>query len=291
MFESWIVDARYSWRRLLSRPGYAGLAVLTLALAAGGTAAIFSVVRALLLDPLPVAREEQVAVLWFSGSWREQEFLGLRPQFPGFQRMAAYRPDDLTLEVPGSPMRLVPGIAASAELFEVLGMQAHLGRTFTAGQDVMGAEPVAVLSYSLWQNLGADRDIVGKPLRLGGMARTIVGVMPAGFWFPSPTTQIWTTAQMNPESRSGRYTLVGRVANGHSIEHMDGPLKALTELLHANFEYANPEYDKRRNPSLQSVREFLVGDVKPSLLATLAAIGAILLIACANVGSSPSNRC
>ena len=87
------------------------LAVLTLALAAGGTAAIFSVVRALLLDPLPIAREEQVGVLWFSGSWREQEFLRLRPQFPGFQRMAAYRPEDLTLEVPGSPMRLVPGIA------------------------------------------------------------------------------------------------------------------------------------------------------------------------------------
>ena len=83
MFESWIMDARYAARRLLSRPAYAGLAVLTLALAAGGTAAIFSVVRALLLDPLPVAREEQVGVLWFSGSWREQEFLGLRPQFPG----------------------------------------------------------------------------------------------------------------------------------------------------------------------------------------------------------------
>ncbi len=105
-------------------PTYAVLAVLTLALGAGGTAAIFSVVRTLLLDPLPIAREEQVGVLWFSGSWREQEFLRLRPQFPGFQRMAAYRPDDLTLEVPGSPMRLVPGIAVSAEFFDVLGTPA-----------------------------------------------------------------------------------------------------------------------------------------------------------------------
>jgi putative ABC transport system permease protein len=285
MFESLIIDARYTARRLLSRPAYAGLAVLTLALAAGGTAAIFSVVRALLLDPLPIAREEQVGVLWFSGSWREQEFLGLRPQFPGFERMAAYRPEDLTLELPGNPMRLAPGIAASAEFFDVLGTPAHLGRTFRAGEDLVGAEPVAVLSFSLWQELGADRDIVGKPLLLGGTARTIVGVMRPGFWFPSPTTQIYTPAQMNPESRSGRYTLVGRIANGETIEHMEGPLQALVGLLRANFEYDNPEYDKTRNPSLKSVREFLVGDVKPSLLATLAAIAAILLIACANVAS------
>jgi putative ABC transport system permease protein len=285
MFESWIMDARYAGRRLLSRPTYAGLAVLTLALAAGGTAAIFSVVRALLLDPLPVAREEQVGVLWFSGAWREQEFLGLRPQFPGFQRMTAYRPDDLTLEVPGNPMRLVSGSAVSAEFFDVLGMQAQLGRTFKAGEDLVGAERVAVLSYSLWQALGADTDIVGKPLRLGGVARTIVGVMPPGSWFPSPTTQIWTTAQMTPESRSGQYTLVGRIANDQSMKHMDGPLRALGGLLRANFDYSNPQYDKTRNPSIKPVREFLVGDVKPSLLATLAAMAAILLIACTNVAS------
>ena len=285
MVESWIMDARYAWRRLLGRPGYAALAVLTLALAAGGTAAIFSVVRAILLDPLPVAREEQVGVLWFSGSWREQEFLGLRPEFPGFQRMAAYRPEDLTLEVPGSPMRLLSGIAVSAEFFDVLGTPPRLGRTFRAGEDVVGAEPVAILSHSLWRDLGADAAIVGKPLKLGGVARTIVGVMPPAFWFPGPTTQIWTTAQMNPENRSGRYTLIGRLANGHSIDHMDGPLQALAGLLRANFQYPNPQWDKTRNPSIESLREFLVGDVKPSLLATLAAMSVILLIACANVAS------
>ena len=285
MLESWIMDARYAARRLLSRPAYGALAVLTLALAAGGTAAIFSVVRALLLDPLPIAREEQVGILWFSGSWREQEFLRLRPQFPGFQRMAAYRPEDLTLEVPGSPMRLVPGVAGSAEFFDVLGTQALLGRTFSAGEDLTGAEPVAVLSHSLWRDLGADANIVGKPLRLGGTARTIVGVMPPGFWFPSPTIQIWTAAPMNPENRSGRYTLVGRVANGQAIERMEGPLQALVGLLRANFQYPIPQWDKTRNPSIESVREALVGDVKPSLLATLAAMSVILLIACANVAS------
>ena len=96
MFESWIMDIRYAVRRLMSRPLYAALAVATLALGAGGTAAVYSVTERLLLDPLPIAREEQVGVLWFGGSWNEQEFLRLRPNFPGFERMArvsARRPD------------------------------------------------------------------------------------------------------------------------------------------------------------------------------------------------------
>lgn len=283
--ESWIIDGRYAIRRLLSRPTYAVLAVLTLALAAGGTAAIFSVVRAVLIDPLPIAREDQVGVLWFSGSWREEEFLGLRPRFAGFERMAAYRPEDLTLEATSGPMRLLPGTAASSEFFEVLGTRAYLGRTFNPGEDLAGAERVAVLSHALWRDLGADAQIIGKPLLLGGVPRTVVGVMPPGFWFPSPATRIWTPAQMNPSNRSGRYTLVGRVAAGHDVERLDGPLQALTARLGASFQYPNPDFDRTRNPSIQPVREFLVGDVRPSLLATLAAIAAILLIASANVAS------
>lgn len=285
MFESWIIDARYGIRRLLSRPTYAVLAVLTLALGAGGTAAIFSVVRSLLLDPLPIAREEQIGVLWFSGSWTEQEFLRLRGSFPGFQRMAAYRPDDVTLEMPRAPMQLERGIAASAELFDVLGAHPFLGRTFRPGEDAQGAEPVVVLSYALWQQLGATEHIVGTRLVLGGVTRTVVGVMPRDFWFPSPTTRVWTAALMNPQNRSGRYTLIGRVAEGQAVERMAGPLDALRRLLAANFPYPNPQWDKTRNPTITSAREFFVGDVRPSLLATLAAMGLILLIACANVAA------
>ncbi len=117
MFESWIMDMRYAGRRLISRPTYAVLAILTLALGAGGTAAIFSVVRTVLLDPLPIAREEQVGVLWNPYDWSEEEFLHLRPDFPGFQRVAAFRPEDATLETPGGPLRVIPGMAVTAELF------------------------------------------------------------------------------------------------------------------------------------------------------------------------------
>ena len=87
--------------------------------------------------------------------------------------------------------------------------------------------------------------------------------MPHGFWFPSPATRVWTAAPMNPENRSGRYTLVGRIAEGQTLAHMDGPLRALASLLAANFQYPNPQWDKTRNPSITSAREFFVGDVKP----------------------------
>lgn len=278
------MDVRYAGRRLLRRPTYAVLAVLTLALGAGGTAAIYSIVRALLLDPLPIAREHQVGVLWFDGSWTEQEVLHLRPNFPGFARMAAYRPNDLTLDVPGAPLRLMPAVAASHELFDVLEAPPMLGRTFRPGEDVVGAEQAVVISHSLWKELGSNQQIVGSRLQLGGVPRTVIGVMPPGFWFPAPETRIWSAAQMNPENRSGRYTLVGRAADGVDIRSMDGQLNALGGLLGARFTYPD-QWDKTKAPAVTPARDFFVGDVRPSLVATLAAMGVILLIACANVAA------
>ena len=132
------------------------LAVLTLALGAGGTAAIFSVVRTLLLDPLPIAREEQVGIFWFDGSWNEQRVPATcAPNFPGFQRVAAYRPNDVTLERRRARCGWCPASRCSAELFDVLGAPPALGRTFRPGEDAAGAELVAVLSHSLWQELGS----------------------------------------------------------------------------------------------------------------------------------------
>ena len=284
MFESWIMDVRYAARRLMKRRTYAVLAVLTLALGAGGTAAIYSVVRALLLDPLPIAREDQVGVLWFHGSWTEEEFLHFRGNFPGFRNMTAYRPNDQTLEIPGAPLRLVPGIAVSHEMFDVLGAPPALGRTFRPGDDVPGAEMVVVLSHSLWQELGSDPGIVGRRFQLGGFTRTVVGVMPPGFWFPSPKTRIWTAALLSPEGRSGSYTLVGRAEEGVQIDQMEGQLAALARAIDERFDYPE-QWDLSKNPSVTTAREFFVGDIRPSLIATLAAMGVILLIACANVAA------
>jgi putative ABC transport system permease protein len=285
MLETWIMDLRYAARRLMSRPTYAGLAILTLALGAGGTAAVFSVARTLLLDPLPIVKEEQVGVFWQQYSWNEQEFLHMRDKFQGFQRVGALRPNDVTLEIEGGPMRLIPGMAVSSELFDVLGTPPLLGRTFQRGEDAVGQPLVAVLSHSLWQELGSDPAIVGKTFRLGGLPRTIVGVMPRGFWFPSPKTRIWTAAQLNPENRSGRYTLVGRVAEGLSIANLEGPIGSITRALDERFDYPNPQWDLTRNAVVTPAREYFVGDLRPALLATLAAMALILLIACANVAA------
>ncbi|HEX6864214.1 MAG TPA: ABC transporter permease, partial [Thermoanaerobaculia bacterium] len=284
ILESWIVDLRYSARRLASRPTYLLLAVLTLALGAGGTAAIFSVVRTLLLDPLPVARESEVGVFWMPGHWNEAELLHLRPEFPGFEGVAAIRPRDLTLERDGESMRLVHGNVSSAELFEVLGARPLLGRTFRPGEDLPGAEPVVVLSHDLWQELGGDAAILGRPLRLGGDPRTVIGVMPPGFWFPDPETRAWTTTPLSMENRAGNYALIGRAAPGVRIDGMDGQLRAIAASLKPTFEYI-AEFDKTNAPSITPLREHLVGKVRPSLLATLAAMALILLMACVNVAA------
>jgi putative ABC transport system permease protein len=282
MFESWIMDARYAGRRLLRRPAYALLAVLTLALGAGGTAAIFSVVRTLLLDPLPIAREEQVGVFWFSGSWTEQEFLGLRPEFPGFARVAAYRPEGATLQTPGEGLRMVEGVSATAELFDVLGAPPLLGRTFAPGEDLPGSDRTVVISHGLWQELGADATVVGRPLILGGTSRTVIGVMPPGFWFPSPATQVWLASSLSQERRVGEYTLIGRIAPGLAMSAMEAPLKAIAGTLGGRYRYP-PKWDKTIAPALTPVRDEILGDVRPGLVATFVAMALIMLIACVNV--------
>jgi putative ABC transport system permease protein len=284
VMESWIIDLRYSARRLASRPAYTVLAVLTLALGVAGTAAVFSVVRALLLDPLPFAREGEVGVFWLPGGWTEEEFLHLRPEFPGFADVAAYKvADGATLEQPGKPLRLLSGLSASSELFDVLAARPLLGRTFEPQDDRVNAEPVVVVSHALWRELGGDPSLVGAHLMLGGRPRRVVGVMPPGFWFPSPTTQAWLSRPLSPERRVGELELVGRVAPGRRIDNMSGPLAAIAARLGERFRYPAGEWDKLRDPAITPMREYLVGDVRPGLVATLVAVGLILLIACVNV--------
>jgi putative ABC transport system permease protein len=284
VLETWIMDLRYSARRLVSRPGYAALAVLTLALGAGGTAAIVSVVRTLLVDPLPIEREADVGVLWFPYSWNEREFLHFRPNFAGFERMAAMRPEDSTLEVAGQPLRFVPGMAVTAEFFDVLGARPLMGRTFQAGDDVPGAEASVVLSHGLWQELGGDPGLVGRPLHVGGTPRTVIGVMPRGFWFPNPGARMWLSTPLNANNQGGRYALVGRAQPGGRLDAMQGPLDAIAAELGRNFQYP-PQWDKTTDPAITPVREYLVGDVRPAVVATLVAMSLILLIACVNVAA------
>ena len=280
-------DATYAIRsltRTASRLRYALLSVLTLALGVGGTTAVYTIARALLFDALPYAHEREIGVFWKKTDWKHVEFLYLRGRVPGFRRVALYRLHDVMLREGDAPARLLPGLSASAELFDVLGAQPMLGRTFRAGDDTEGAEPVAVLSFRSWQDMGSDPSVVGKRLTLDGTRRTVVGVMPRGFWFPDPSVRIWTAEVLNPESHSWNSTLIGRVAPGNDVHAMAGPVARLTAMLDERFDYP-AQWDKTRNAQITPIRDDIMGDMRPALLAMLGAMALILVIACANVAA------
>ena len=284
LMERWIVEARFALRRLRTRPTYTALAVLTLALGVGGMAAIAGIVRPLLVNPLPYPRDNELAMFWAQYSWYSREFVTLRPQWTGFADVAAYRPEDVTVEMERAPTRFVSGIAASTELFDVLGVAPRLGRGFHADEDGQGVERVAVLSDALWRELGADPSLVGKPLKLDGIPRTVIGIMPPGFWFPNPSVRVWLADYLNPTGRSGMYALVGRVAPGQSVLHMQPVIDRVTRLLGSLYTYP-PEWDRTKNAKLTPLRDDIIGGMRPALFATLAAMAVIMLIACANVAA------
>ena len=197
--------------------------------------------------------------------------------------MALYRQRDSMLRVAGGPARLVPGVAASAELLDVLGAAPFLGRGFQAGDDVPGAERVALASFGLWQELGGTPAVIGTRVMLDGSPRTVIGVMPRGFWFPDPSVRIWTNQPLRPDSRSWNSTLIGRAAVNQDIRAMDAPLTQLAAMLDERFDYT--ARDKTKDRRITPLRDDLLGPMQPALLATLAATGLILLIGCANVAA------
>jgi putative ABC transport system permease protein len=282
--EQLVQDAWYAVRVLRRRPVYAWLSVLTFALGIGGTAAVFGVARGVLLSPLPYAHERELGVFWMKTDWTHEEYLYIRGRTPGFTQVALYRQGDELLRIGGGPARVVPGVTASSEILDVLGSAPLFGRGFRVGDDVPGAERVVVLSHGLWQELGGSRDILGTQVLVGGIPRTVVGVMPPSFWFPDPSVRLWTPTVLRPESRSWNSTLIGRVAAGHDVRTMDAPLARLAAMLDERFEYS-ARRDKTKDRQITPVRDDLLGPMQPALYATLAATVLILLIACANVAA------
>jgi len=284
MLKSWITDARYAARRLRARPTYTILSILTLALGIGGTTAVFGIARPLLFDPLPYANAKEVVTFWMPGWWNEEEFMYFRGRIPGFQAVGMHRSGDLTMRAGDGPTRLLPGRIVSAELFDVLGAHPLLGRVFRQGDDVDGAEPVAVISYGLWQELGGSASIIGRRITLDGMPRTVIGVMPRGFWFPDPSIRIWTTRPLDPQGRNGSWELVGRLAPGQTLATMQPNLDRFVSMIHERFQYG-PKGDKTKEAKFTPIRERLLGKMQPAVVATFVAMGLILLIACANVAA------
>ena len=277
-------DSWYAIRILRRRPFYALLSVLTLALGIGGTAAVFGVAQGVLLSPLPYAHEREVGVFWMKTDWTHEEYLYIRGRTPGFREVALYRQRDSVLRVAGGSARLVSAVSASSELLDVLGASPLLGRGFQKGEDVPGAARVALLSFGLWQELGGNPSIIGTQVMLDGGPRTVLGVMPRGFWFPDPSVRIWTPEALRPDSRSWNSTLIGRASPDQDIRAMDAPLSQLAAMLDERFDYT-ARRGKTKDRRITPVRDDLLGPMQPAVLATLAATALILLIGCANVAA------
>ncbi len=281
--ESFIMDLRYAARRLRLRPTYALLAILTLAVGVGGTAAAFGLVRGLLMEPLPYAAEERLGLFWAAGGWSEREFLHLSSDWSGFSGVAAFRQQEFPLRRgPDASPELVSAVRTTAGLFDVLGVRPAMGRGFEQNEDRPGAAPAVILSHGLYQDLGGQPSLVGSGVELDGKTHTVVGVMPQGFWFPDPTVRVWVAEPLNEEDGSGNYALVGRRGPGTEGPAVDLALKGLAARLGERFQYP-AAWDKTRAPALTPLREHLLGPLQAPLLATLAAMAVLLLIACANV--------
>jgi putative ABC transport system permease protein len=285
-------DLRYAVRTLLKKPGFTLIAITTLALGIGASTAIFTVVDAALLRGLPYKSPEQLYHLWESTPQKEyaqREFS--YPDYQDYQNnqvlegIGAYTGGGVIMTGRGEPER-VPAPAASANFFSVLGVEAMLGRTFQPGDDKPGAPRVTVLSYGMWQRrFGGDKGIIGQSLTLNGDSYTIVGVLPASFQFAFRPADLWRPYQPTEAQLTRRFmhgtNLIGRLKPGVDSQQAQTELSVIASRIEHDFKESHAGTSLRLVP----LQEQVIGQVKPILLVLLAAVGFVLLIACANVAS------
>lgn len=281
-------DVRVALRQLWRRPAYTVLGAGTLALAIGATVALSSIALGLLVRPLPVADEERLQVFWSDFNWRGVEFDFVKERQRAFSGLAAYSNEGYTLRV-NEQSSMVLATVGSAELFDVLGARPLMGRTFRNGDDRPGAAPITVVSHGFWQQeLGGDPNVIGRRIELEGAPVEVVGVMPRGFYFPSPMFRIWRPLLLDPASDNyqgnGWLVLVGRERDGLSRGERDSDVQAIAAALGKRFTY--PEaWDKTRGAAVTPLRDYTRGALRPAVLLLQAAVLLVLAIACANVAA------
>jgi predicted permease len=286
-------DLKYGLRMLLKNPGFAAVAVVTLALGIGANTAIFSVVNTVLLVPLPYKDADRLATVWgynrVRGFNTDQvsplDFADWRSQNHVFEKMAASTEAMYTLTGGGEPAPII-AYSFSADYFQVLGVTPLLGRTFLHEEEQPGKNHVAVLSYPLWQSrFGGDRSLLGKAITLDGALYTVVGIMPPGVQYP-PLTELWTPLTITPEAaheRAYRYLRVlARLKPGITLRQAQTEMNTIAARLAAEYPNTNKDEDAT---NIISLRQMTSGDIRPALLVLLCAVGFVLLIACANVAN------
>lgn len=291
-----ISDLRFAIRQLAKRPGFTAAAVLTLALGIGATTAMFSVVRGVLLAPLPYARPDQLVSLWTrylpsSGQDIPQfplsppEMIDYREQNRSMQDVVPYSTLYRTLGGDGTaPQRVRVGFLG-AGMFDLLGVPAAIGRTFAPEEELPDAAPVLVLSHRLWEDrFGGDTSIVGRAVRLNGQAARVVGVMPEGFVFPTASVELWSPFGLNEAKATNRFAhyllALGRLKPGVTLEDAKREMGPLMSAWREEFAHYQGHFI-----FLRSFRDDLVGDRGKALWLLMAAVTLVLVIAAVNVAN------
>lgn len=288
-------DIRFGFRQLVRKPAVALLIVMLLALGIGVSTTIFSVVKAVLLEPLPFDSPDPLVLVWETNPEFDRQpvsgptFLDWRAESQSFEHLVAFRPYPSNLTGEGDPERVLH-TAATAGLFEALRVQPAIGRTFTQEEEEPGHDKVAILSDGLWRRrFGADPNILGKAITLDGVLYTVIGVMPRGFQNPSPwrvgeQTDVWIPFSIH-STDVGRirgshwFPVIGRIKKGISLDAAQEEMSAMARHLEEQY----PEDMKDQGVRLVPVREDLVGRYTGQLMMLLGAAGLVLLIACGNV--------
>ncbi len=298
LIETFLQDTRYAFRMLRKNPGFTAVAVLTLALGIGANTAIFSVVYAVLLKPLPYANPDQLFNVFQAKpqegvggtGWSYANFAELREQNRVFSDMAGAQQHQLTLTGRGEPA-VVNTSVVTPELFSLFGEKPLAGRAFFPEDGKAGAPPVVILSENLWRGtFGADPNILGSSINLDKRSFTIVGIMPAAFRFPllTKSEQLWIPLVQDPlfgswtERRGGHWLQVtGRVKPGVSMTQVQAELDAIAARFAKEFPAENDGWTIRMVP----LQQMIVGKARSALLVLLGAVGLVLLIACANIAN------
>jgi len=290
---TWLNDLRYAVRTLSKSKGFSVAAVTTLALAIGANTAIFSVARAVLLEPLPYSNASQLFVIWEDATHigfptntpAPGNYADWKAQNTVFDGMAALRNRSYSLTGAGEPERL-QGRQVTHDFFAVLNVPPLLGRTFTEEEDRPGASSVAVISAGLWQTrFGAAPDVIGRTVLLDDAPHTIVGVMPPGFDYPEKGTQVWTPIAFSSEELHNRGShvlqVVARIKPGVTLERAQEEMDAIAARLAADHPETNANVGVRVTP----LRDNLIGDAGRAVGLLLAVAGCVLLIASANLAN------
>ena len=295
-FESVVQDVRYALRALRRSVGFAAMAVGMLALGIGGNAAIFSLVNTVLMRPLPFHDANRLVVLWedYSATGARgglsrvepapANYAQWRARSRSFAGMAALERRIYNLTGEGEPEK-VEGRRATGSLFSLLGMRAVVGRTFSTEDERPDAAPVVVVAERFWrERFGADPGLVGRSIRLNGLAHTVVGVVPGQFPFPDNQGTFWVPASFTPEelaSHGAHWYVVARLKDGIALGQAQSEMTTIAKQMEREYRQSNAGI----GVTVTTLHEQLVGDARPTLFMLLGGVGIVLLIACANVAN------